>query len=76
MSPWGSEDILRLAHGFVEETKEISGSQCSETETDMGGHQRGYAVKPAAGEEGLRSEVVGWSRISQVLIRKRSYFRN
>ena len=31
----GREDILWLAHGFVEETNEISSSQCSETETDM-----------------------------------------
>lgn len=42
----------------------------------IAGHQRGYALKLEAGEEGLRNEVVEWSRIWQALIRKLSYFRN
>lgn len=54
----------------------LSALRQRQTWEDIGGHQRGYAVKLEAGEEGLRNEVVEWSRIWQALIRKPSYFRN
>lgn len=61
------EDILQLAHGFVGETNKED-LQCSvlrnrDRHGKTEGYQSGYAVKLGTGREGLRSEVLEWSRI-------------